>query len=123
MERRRIVSWENPDESRRNPALTTGLDYLRSIKDGRVAPPPVANLLGYRIVDVDQGRAVFELEPAEYHYNPFSTVHGGITSTLLDTSMTAAVLSTLKENFACATIEIKVNFIRPISGRTDLIQM
>jgi acyl-coenzyme A thioesterase PaaI-like protein len=60
-----------------------------ALRDGNIAPPPAAKLVGYRIVDVDAGQAVFELKPSEYHYNPFSTVHGGMLSTLLDTTMAA----------------------------------
>jgi|APSaa5957512576_1039674.scaffolds.fasta_scaffold25133_2 hypothetical protein len=72
---------------------------------------PSARLIGYRIIDVDNGYSTFELNPEEYHYNPFSTVHGEILSTLLDSAMTAPVLSTLAKGFGCATVEIKVNFI------------
>ncbi len=74
--------------------------------------------MGYRIAEVENGRAVFTLTPAEYHYNPFATVHGGIASTILDTTMTAAVLSTLPVGLGCSTLEIKVNFIRPITKKT-----
>jgi len=54
--------------------------------------------------------------------NPFSTAHGGIISTLLDTTMTAFVLSTLQKGFSCSTIEIKVNFIRPVTANTGLVR-
>ena len=68
------------------------------------------------------GYAVFELDPREYHYNPFSTVHGGILSILLDTAMTASVLSKLPREVTCATVEIKVNFIKPVTEKTGLIK-
>jgi uncharacterized protein (TIGR00369 family) len=116
------ISWGDPKISARDATAITGLDYLKGIKDGKILPPPVARLVGYRISDVDKGRAVFELEPAEYHYNPFSTVHGGIVATLLDTTMTAAVLSTLPMGQACSTLEIKVNYIRPVTHKTGLVQ-
>ena len=115
------ISWGDPKISERDATAITGLDYLKGIKDGTISPPPVARLVGYRISDVDKGRAVFELEPAEYHYNPFSTVHGGIVATLLDTTMTAAVLSTLPMGQACSTLEIKVNYIRPVTRKTGMI--
>jgi uncharacterized protein (TIGR00369 family) len=116
------VSWENPKKSMRDATSMSGLDYLRSIRDGKTKPPPIAMLVGYRIREVDRGSALFELEPAEYHYNPFATVHGGIASTLLDSAMTAAILSTLSVGLSCATVEFKVNFIRPITGKTGKIQ-
>jgi uncharacterized protein (TIGR00369 family) len=72
--------------------------------------------------EIECGHTVFELKPAEFLYNPFATVHGGIASTLLDTTMTAAVLSTLSKGFGCSTLEIKVNFIRPITIESGLIR-
>jgi uncharacterized protein (TIGR00369 family) len=112
------ITWEDPERSSRQAGSISGIDYLRAVRDGRIQPPPIAKLIGYQIVDIENGRAVFKLKPAEYHYNPFATVHGGIASTILDTAMTAAVLSTLPAGQGCSTLEIKVNFIRPITGQT-----
>lgn len=116
--RQRTVTWEDPRASRRDAAAVSGLDYLLALKDGKAPPPPAARLLGYRVREVERGRAVFELEPAECHYNPFATVHGGIMATLLDSAMTAAVLSTLAAGVACATLEMKVNFVRPVRAES-----
>ena len=121
-ERIHTVTWDDPASSARDARAIGGLEYLEGIRTGKVSPPPVARLVGYRIRDVEPGSAVFELEPAEYHYNPFRTVHGGIATTLLDTAMTAAVLSTLPKGLACSTLEIKVNFIRPITAKTGLVR-
>ena len=112
------ISWTDPQKSARDPNQTSGFDYLCAIRDGIVPPPPIASLIGYKIRDVEEGRAVFELSPAEYHFNPFSTVHGGIAGLLLDTSMTAAVLSTLPVGYGCTTIEFKVNLIKPMTIQT-----
>ena len=120
-ERTRTISWENPRISARDANAISGLDYLKAIMDGNIAPPPIARLVGYRIVDVETGEAVFEIEPGEHLYNPFSTVHGGILSTLLDTTMTAAVLSTLPMGKSCSTLEMKVNFVRPVNDKIGLI--
>ena len=115
------ITWDDPKTSTRDSQSISGLDYLNSIKSGKISPPPIARLVGYRISEIAHGHAVFELEPAEYHFNPFATVHGGIATTLLDTAMTAAVLSTLSKGFGCSTLEIKVNFIRPISIKTGKV--
>ncbi|MGD2271051.1 MAG: PaaI family thioesterase [Desulfobacterales bacterium] len=122
MKRSHTITWQDPEMSSRQAGSISGIDYLRAVRDGRIPPPPIANLVGYRIVDVDNGRAVFKFKPAEYHYNPFTTVHGGIAGTVLDTAMTAAVLSTLAAGQGCSTLEIKVNFIRPITGHTGELQ-
>lgn len=116
------VTWEDPRISKRDATAISGLDYLLAIKEGRIEQPPVARLIGYRLREAERGRVVFELEPAEYHYNPFATVHGGIMSTLLDSAMTAAVLSTLGVGLTCATLEMKVNFVRPVTGAVGVVR-
>ncbi len=120
-ERVRAVAWDDPEASRRD-AATSGLDYLLAIRDGRIPPPPAARLVGYRLREVEPGRAVFELDPAECHYSPFATVHGGILATVLDSAMTAAVLSTLGAGAGCVTLEMKMNFIRPVTERVPLVR-
>lgn len=122
MERRKIICWDDPKASARDAALITGLDYLKAIKAGRINPPPVAMLVGYQICEIDKGYALYTLDPHEYHYNPFAMVHGGIITTVLDTAMVAAVLSTLGRGESCSTAELKVNFIRPVTGRTGILR-
>ncbi len=116
IQRSHTITWEDPSISARDAQEISGLDYMLGIRDGKIKRPPVAELIGYRISEVDIGCAVFTLEPKEYHYNPFSIVHGGIASTLLDTTMAGAVLSTVSIGFSCSTAEFKINFIRPITG-------
>jgi uncharacterized protein (TIGR00369 family) len=103
-------------------AAISGLDYLVAIKEGWILQPPAARLLGYRLCKLERGPAVFELEPAEYHYNPFATVHGGITGTLLDSAITAAVLPTFRIGLTCSTLEVKVSFVRPIAGSVGIVR-
>jgi len=123
VKRERIISWADPETNKRDAmASISGLEYLRGIKDGRIDPPPAAKLLGYRIHTIEPGHSVFELDPAEYHYNPFATVHGGILSTLLDSAMTASVITTLPQGQTCSTMEIKVNFIRPVTAETGVLR-
>jgi len=99
-----------------------GLDFLNSVLSGSTPPPPASKLIGYRISEFEWGSAVFELQPEEYHYNPFGTVHGGIASSILDTSIMSAVMSTLPADLICSTLEIKVNFIRPITKETGILR-
>jgi len=121
-ERIHTVTWQDPEISARDANSITGLDYLRSVKEGKIEPPPSAMLIGHRLAEVDTGFAVFQLQPAEYHYNPFASVHGGIAATLLDSAMSAAVLSTLPIGRSCSTIEMKVNFVRSITSGTGLLR-
>ncbi len=93
----------------------SGLDYLRAIAEGRIAPPPVAALLGMGIVDVQPGLVTFSLEVGEHLYNPIGSVHGGVFCTLLDSAMGCAVHSTLGPGQAYTTLELKVNLVRALT--------
>ncbi len=113
-DRRRVVTWEDPLAGAALSTQLSGLEYLQSIVDGRVPPPPVAVLLGMEIVEVAYGRAVFSIAVGEYLYNPIGSVHGGIFCTLLDSSMACAVHSTLPAGKTYTTLELKVNLVKPL---------
>ena len=87
----------------------------RAYLEGRVPPPPIARLIGFRPLGVDPGRAVFELETdLQHHANPMGTVHGGILCDLADIAMGFAYASTLDEDETFTTLELKINFLRPV---------
>src|SRR5262249_37997518 len=62
--------------------------------DGTVPNPPISELLGFHLTEVEQGRAVFEGLPEFHHYNPIGTVHGGFAATMLDSALGCAIFST-----------------------------
>src|SRR5262249_51066750 len=98
----------------------SGLDFLSGFASGRLPAPPIAQLMGFTLVEVEAGRAVFAGEPGEQHYNPIGVVHGGLAMTLLDSALGCAVHSTLPVGSRYTTLETKVNFVRPVtvaSGR------
>jgi uncharacterized protein (TIGR00369 family) len=113
-ERRRIVRWDDPAPSAEAAARLAGLPFLEAIRDGRLPAAPVSQLLGFALTEVDPGRAVFEGEPSESHYNPMGTVHGGVISTLLDSALSCAVHTQLPAGSGYTTVELKVNFVRPV---------
>jgi uncharacterized protein (TIGR00369 family) len=96
----------------------SGLEFLQSIISGELPPPPIADTLGFRLAEAIPGRVVFVAQPAEYHYNPIGVVHGGLAATLLDSCMSCAVLSNLPAGVGYTTLEIKVNYTRPITTET-----
>src|SRR5215472_13462637 len=119
--RTRTVSWEDPAEAAQRGKRLGGRAYIEAIRSGEIPPPPVAVLLGMRITEVSEGRAVFAFEPAEYHYNPLGTVHGGITATLLDSALGCAVQSVLPPQTGYTTVELKVNYVRPMTVQTGTV--
>jgi uncharacterized protein (TIGR00369 family) len=122
MSRARSITWEDPIPAAAAAAEMPGLEYLLGIGDGRFPPPPIAELMGFDGLEVEEGRAVFAVTPAEYHYNPIGVVHGGLAATLLDSAMGSAVHTTLPAGAAYSTLEVKVNFARPITRDTGRIR-
>ena len=120
--RTRTYSWQDPLASAQVARTLPGIEFLRKIARGELPAPPIAYALDYALLEVEQGRAVFGIQPAESHYNPIGMVHGGIPCTLLDSAMGCAVHSTLPAGQGYTTLEIKVNMVRGLSADTGPVQ-
>ena len=121
-ERSITVSWEDPRKLGEAARGLTGMEFLQKIVAGELPPPPIASLLDFELVELSEGHAIFAVEPKEYHYNPIGVVHGGLAATLLDSAMGCAVHSTLPAGAGYTTLEIKVNFVRPITAGTGRVR-
>jgi uncharacterized protein (TIGR00369 family) len=121
-DRTRTYSWQDPLATAQSGRALAGLDFLRKIVAGELPPPPIAHTLDYTLLEVEQGRAVFGIEPAEIHYNPIGMVHGGIPCTLLDSAMGCAVHSTLPAGVGYTTLELKVNIVKAIGKDTGFLR-
>jgi uncharacterized protein (TIGR00369 family) len=113
--RTRTFSWEDPRALAEAGRELSGLEYLQKIASGELPRPPISVLMNFALTELSEGRAVFTAEPAEYHYNPIGVVHGGLAATLLDSAMGCAIHSTLPAGVGYTTLEIKVNYIRPMT--------
>jgi uncharacterized protein (TIGR00369 family) len=120
-ERHRVITWKAPIIDPVAIASMSGLEYLQRLIDSD-HPPPFAALLNFTLSQIGPGVAVFSGTPAEYHYNPIGVVHGGFAATLLDSALGCAVHSTLKAGFAYTTVELKVNFVRPLTMSTGPVE-
>lgn len=100
----------------------SGLEFLSRIAAGELPGPPIADLLGFRLAEVAEGRAVFVSEPRRHHYNPIGSVHGGFAATLLDSCMACSVQSRLPAGKGYTTLEFKVNLVRPLSDETGPVR-
>lgn len=94
--------------------MPTFIDRAMAVKRGDAPLPPVAKLLGLRLVDVQAGRATMEMEADERHANPMGTLHGGILCDLGDAAMGTAFATTCEDGESYATLELKCNFLRPV---------
>ena len=81
-------------------------------------PPPVSRLVGFVMKSVEPGHAIFEMDADERHHNPLGTLHGGIYCDLADAAMGFAYASTLGEDEAFTTIELKINFLQAVRKAT-----
>jgi uncharacterized protein (TIGR00369 family) len=89
---------------------------------GELEGPPIGRLLDMRMVEIHEGRAVFVLEAGPQHASPLGTVHGGIICDVADAAMGCAHASLLEEGETFATIELKINFLKPVwAGRLTAV--
>jgi uncharacterized protein (TIGR00369 family) len=116
--RRRVVEWDDPKPGLMSARGLDGLAFLKRLIDGSLPPPPFARLLGMDLIAAETGLAVFAVEPGEHHYNPMASVHGGVLATLCDSAMGCAVLSTCGVGLLFTTLELSVNYVRPVVAET-----
>jgi len=93
----------------------SGLEMLRAMIAGDLPAAPIAEPLGFRLIEVEKGRAVFEGNPGPHLLNPLGAVHGGWALTLIDSACGCAVHTELDAGIGYTSVETKVNFTRPIA--------
>jgi uncharacterized protein (TIGR00369 family) len=81
---------------------------------GEAPQPPILQLLGARLTAVEPGRARIELDADDRHANPMGTLHGGVLCDIADAAMGMAYAATLDEDGTFTTLELKINFLRPV---------
>jgi len=111
----KVITWHDPMITAAAVPGMTGLEFLRAIRDGKLPPAPIAVLLGFRPVEVEEGMVVFEGAPDESVYNPIGVVHGGLVCTMADTVAACAVHSTLPAGLTYTSIDLNVSYTRPVT--------
>ncbi len=117
-ERSRQYSWQDPRPTYAALGRISGLEYLQREIRGEVPPPPICIAMRLTLLEAEHGRVVYAGIPDEDHYNAVGSVQSGWISGLMDASVGSAVHSTLSAGASYATLELKINFIRPINRGT-----
>ena len=119
--RSRTIEWDDPAAVLAAADGRTGLELMQSLVAGEVPAPPIAHTLGFTLSEVSEGRAVFQLDPGEFHYNPIGSVHGGVFATLLDSACGCAVHTTLPAGVAYTSLDLTVKFLGAMRTTTGLV--
>ena len=120
--RERVHRWEDPLQTAAVAAEVDGLTFIRMLAAGEVAPPPIATTLGFTVETVEEGRVVFGMQPAEFHYNPIGSVHGGVYATLLDSAAGCAVHTALPAGARYTSLDLTVKFLRPLTATSGPVR-
>ncbi len=100
----------------------SGLEYMRQLMTGEREPSGMARLMNMRLVEVEEGRAVFAVEPDERHYNGLGIAHGGLAATLLDSALGCAINTVMPAGRVFTTLEMKINYVRPMRRETGEVR-
>jgi len=119
--RRKTISWDDPMATASAARTMPGLEFLTAMAEGRIPPAPIAAHLGMRIVSVEEAAVHFAATPDESLYNPIGSVHGGVAATMLDSAVGCAVHSTLPAGTGYTSVELKISFVRAVTGASGEI--
>ena len=118
----RTYDYEPPFTDFARLAHLSGLQVLRNIITREIPGPPIMATLGFQLVEVEPGRAIFEGTTADWQYNPLGTVHGGWISTVLDSALGCAVHSRLEPGQLYTTLDLQVRFIRALHATSGTVR-
>jgi uncharacterized protein (TIGR00369 family) len=121
--RSKTITWFDPATLGAAAAELPGREFMQAIADGRLPPPPMANLVAAQLVSVGDGEVHFRCTPDESAYNPLGMIHGGLLCTLLDFAAGASVHTLLPAGAGFSSIEIKVSYLKAMRADTGEIQV
>jgi len=94
--------------------MPKALEQMQQLVRGEVPLPPIARLIGFEVTAVESGRVVVELAADERFANPMGTLHGGVLCDIADAAMGMAYASRLQDGESFTTLELKINFLKPV---------
>jgi uncharacterized protein (TIGR00369 family) len=96
------------------PQTTKHIEQLQRLARGEAPNPPIADLIGFRLVEIALGRATAELQASRRHANPMGTLHGGVICDVADAAMGMAMASTLEDDQSFTTLDLTAKYFKPI---------
>jgi uncharacterized protein (TIGR00369 family) len=117
----RTTSWDDPMELARGAFKLPGIAFLQKLIDEK-RRVPIGVTLGFELVEVGDGFAVFEAEAGPWSFNPIGSVHGGWYSAVLDAALGCALQTTLPASVGYTTLEIKTNVVRAVQRDTGVLR-
>jgi uncharacterized protein (TIGR00369 family) len=115
-EQQRVVTWQSPSLYMDQMRELSGTEYIDAVRAGTIPVSPMLRLLDIHGQEWHEGYALFTVVPQEFHYNPMGMAHGGLACALLDTAMAVSVLTMLPKGVGYVTLEIKINFTKPMTA-------
>ncbi|RJF68658.1 PaaI family thioesterase [Rhodopseudomonas palustris] len=119
--RSRTIDWQEPGPVARAASTMPGIEVMAAIRDGRLPPPPLAKLIGFKMAEVHPGRIVMRLDPEQSLENTVGMLHGAVAAALLDTAMGCAISTELPAGQGSVTMDLKLTYLRPLSVRSGTI--
>jgi len=120
-EHRVTIAWSDPLPALEAAKALSGIEYIKAMATGKFAMSPMAQLVSLRIEDVEHNKVLLVATPAGFHYNSVGTVHGGFAATVVDFATGFATATLCRVGYGWTTIELKVNFVRPITSSTGAV--
>lgn len=118
----RTAEGEKHGEVAEERRALSGLEYMRQLLTGEREASGMARLMNMRLVEVEEGRAVFSVSPDERHYNGLGIAHGGLAATLLDSALGCAINTVMAAGRVFTTLEMKINYVRPMRRETGEVR-
>jgi len=100
----------------------SGLELMQAMLRGELPYPPIAQTLDFQLMEVTEGRAMFQGTPGGAHLNPMGTVHGGWYATLLDSALGCAVHTMLPAGRGYTTAELGINLVKAIGPKAPRVR-
>jgi uncharacterized protein (TIGR00369 family) len=122
MEKTRSYVYDPRQVSSKDLLSRTGLEALQAMIAGELPAPSIAVTLGFRLIHIEVGFAVFEGHAEDFLYNPIGTIHGGYAAAILDSALGCAVQASLPLGFASTTVDLGIKYVRAMTAATGALR-